>query len=100
MDYTIFVTGQFKVKKPKFRHAVHAIDSSNAPVLGVIMNQIRNTKAAAGYGADDNSSYSLGYELKLAKKYRRYYAADSQMLVVRSCFVCTRRRIFLCLRST
>jgi len=69
---SVFVARQFKVRKHKLRYAVGQMDRTDAPVLGVIFNGIRNANAAIGYSSRGVSHYAQGYE-KNARKYAKYY---------------------------
>lgn len=69
---TLFVASQFKVSRSKFKHAVGLMERSEAPVLGVVFNAVKDVSAAIGYGRDARSHYALGYE-KDATKYKAYY---------------------------
>lgn len=73
-DQTLFVAKQKETTRQKVRFAVNRLERSNAPVGGVVLNQISGSAVATGYGYDgQNYSYAYGYE-RDQDKYRQYYA--------------------------
>lgn len=76
-DCSVFVASQFKAKKNKVRYAVNLMERSEAPILGVVFNGIRNPKVAMGYGdSSEMGHYAAGYEGDRSR-YRAHYAKQA-----------------------
>ena len=74
-DNTLFVAKQKEVTRQKVRFAVNRLERTNAPVVGVVLNQISDGSVVRGYGNSyygENYSYAYGYE-RDQEKYRKYY---------------------------
>ena len=73
-EQTLFVAKQNEVTRQKVRFAVNRLERTNAPVAGVVLNQISGNSVASGYGYyGQNYSYAYGYE-RDQSKYQSYYA--------------------------
>lgn len=70
-DHTILVTRQHATSRQKVRHSVGLMDRSEAPILGVVFNGVKNIGAASSCGAY-GSEYSYS---KDADKYKKHYEA-------------------------
>ena len=75
-DECVFVARQFKATRSKVRNSIAMMESSNAPVVGVVFNGIKDVSAAIGYGNQGRNSYGQGYERNM-RKYQGYYGKDS-----------------------
>jgi succinoglycan biosynthesis transport protein ExoP len=75
-DECVFVARQFKATRSKVRNSIALMEDSNAPVLGVVFNGIKDVPAAIGYGNQSRNSYGHGYERNMSK-YQGYYGQDS-----------------------
>lgn len=73
VDHCVFVARQFKVNRQKVRYSINLMDRSNASVLGVIFNGIKDVNAAVGYGNNSSNYYGHGFE-KNASRYKEYYS--------------------------
>ena len=71
-DQCVFVARQFKATRSKVRHSISLMESSHAPVVGVIFNGIKDVSAAIGYGNQGRNNYGHGYERSM-RKYEEYY---------------------------
>ena len=49
-DHCIFVARQHATSRQKTRHAISLMDRSNARVIGVIFNGVKNVNLATAYG--------------------------------------------------
>lgn len=74
-DECLFVARQFKATRNKVRYSIAAMDHSNAAVLGVVLNGVKNVPAAIGYGPRSRSYYGYGVE-KDVRKYTQYYGGS------------------------
>tara|TARA_B110000977_G_scaffold169467_1_gene219455 strand:+ start:4701 stop:6944 length:2244 start_codon:yes stop_codon:yes gene_type:complete len=77
-DHTIFVARQNITTRQKTRHSIGLMDRSDAPVLGVVFNGVKNVAAAAGYGGSDGygESYGAKYQYGYGQskdQYKDYY---------------------------
>jgi succinoglycan biosynthesis transport protein ExoP len=81
-DYTIFVARQNMTTRQKTRHSIGLMDRSQAPVLGVVFNGVKDLGAAAAYGDSDGygdsygAKYQYGYGTG-AGQYKDYYSESS-----------------------
>jgi capsular exopolysaccharide synthesis family protein len=75
-DGCIFVARQFKVTRQKMRFSINTMDRSNASVIGVIFNAIKDASSAIGYANTGRNNYGDGYE-KDTKRYKDYYRKGS-----------------------
>jgi len=70
---TIFIARQFVAKRDLVTYAIHALNNTRAPVVGVIFNGVKNHTVAIGYGVSGSTpQYASGYQ-KNFSKYRSYY---------------------------
>jgi capsular exopolysaccharide synthesis family protein len=69
---TLFVTRQNKVTRQKLRYSVSVMDRSDARVVGVVFNGLKDVNSVVGHGRQGGSYYGYGYE-KDAKHYKEYY---------------------------
>lgn len=81
-DHTIFVARQNATTRQKTRHSISLMDRSEAPVLGVVFNGVKDVNAAAGFGGHEGygefygTKYYYGYG-RSADKYKDYYSGDA-----------------------
>ena len=75
-DECVFVARQYQATRSKVRNSIGLMDQSNARVLGVVFNGIKDVSAAVGYGNQNRNNYGAGYE-KNRKKYKGYYGTVS-----------------------
>ncbi|MEC7487264.1 MAG: polysaccharide biosynthesis tyrosine autokinase [Verrucomicrobiota bacterium] len=73
-DHTIFVARQNVTTRQKTRHSIGLMDRTEAPVLGVAFNGVKNVKAAAGLGGyyGNSESYGAQYSYSYGRSYDRY----------------------------
>jgi len=71
-DACVFVARQYHATRSKVRNSISLMEHTNAAVLGVVFNGIKNVPAAVGYGNHSRNHYGAGYE-KNRKKYKGYY---------------------------
>ncbi len=71
-DTCVFVARQYHATRSKVRNSISLMEHTNAAVLGVVFNGIKNVPAAVGYGNHSRNHYGAGYE-KNRKKYKGYY---------------------------
>jgi capsular exopolysaccharide synthesis family protein len=69
---TLFVTRQNQVTRQKLGYSVSVMDRSDAPVVGVVFNGVKDTNSVVGYGCYSGNYYGYGYE-KDARHYKEYY---------------------------
>jgi capsular exopolysaccharide synthesis family protein len=72
---TLFVTRQNQITRQKLRYAVNMMDRTDAPVVGVVFNGLKDTRSVVGFGRYGGSYYGYGYE-KDATQYKKYYNQD------------------------
>ena len=80
-DHTIFVARQNVTTRQKTRHSIGLMDRSEAPVLGVAFNGLKNVKAAAGLGGyyGNSESYGAQYSYSYGRssdRFKDYYSDD------------------------
>ncbi|MEC8404468.1 MAG: polysaccharide biosynthesis tyrosine autokinase, partial [Verrucomicrobiota bacterium] len=80
-DHTIFVARQNVTTRQKTRHSIGLMDRTEAPVLGVAFNGVKNVKAAAGLGGSYGNSESYGAQYSYSygrsyDRYKNYYSDD------------------------
>ncbi|WPJ97366.1 polysaccharide biosynthesis tyrosine autokinase [Coraliomargarita algicola] len=75
-DHTIFVARQNATNRQKVRHSIAQMDRTEAPVLGVVFNGVKNHNLATGYGYNSSGySYSDRYSYGDHKAAKKYHAA-------------------------
>ena len=72
---TLFVTRQNQVSRQKLRYSVSVMDRTEAPVVGVVFNGLKDVRSVVGFGRYDGSYYGYGYEQD-ATQYNKYYDQD------------------------
>ena len=81
-DHSIFVARQNATTRQKTRHSISLMDRSEAPVLGVAFNGVKDVKVAAGLGGSYGNSESYGAQYsysygRSSDRYKEYYSDSS-----------------------
>ena len=81
-DHSIFVARQNATTRQKTRHSISLMDRSEAPVLGVAFNGVKDVKVAAGLGGSYGNSESYGAQYsysygRSSDRYKEYYSGSS-----------------------
>ena len=81
-DHSIFVARQNVTTRQKTRHSISLMDRSEAPVLGVVFNGVKDIKVAAGLGGSYGNSDSYGEQYsysygRSSDRYKKYYSDSS-----------------------
>ena len=81
-DHSIFVARQNVTTRQKTRHSISLMDRSEAPVLGVVFNGVKDIKVAAGLGGSygNSDSYGAQYSYSYGRSsdgYKKYYSDSS-----------------------
>lgn len=81
-DHSIFVARQDVTTRQKTRHSISLMDRSEAPVLGVVFNGVKDVKVAAGLGGSYGNSESYGAQYsysygRSSDRYKKYYSDSS-----------------------
>lgn len=78
-DHSIFVARQNVTTRQKTRHSISLMDRSEAQVLGVVFNGVKDVKVAAGLGGSYGNSESYGAQYsysygRSSDRYKKYYS--------------------------
>ncbi len=81
-DHSIFVARQNVTTRQKTRHSISLMDRSEAQVLGVVFNGVKDVKVAAGLGGSYGNSESYGAQYsysygRSSDRYKKYYSDSS-----------------------
>ena len=81
-DHSIFVARQNITTRQKTRHSISLMDRSEAQVLGVVFNGVKDVKVAAGLGGSYGNSESYGAQYsysygRSSDRYKKYYSDSS-----------------------
>ena len=76
-DHSIFVARQNVTTRQKTRHSISLMDRSEAQVLGVVFNGVKDVKVAAGLGGSygNSESYGAQYSYSYGRSSDRYTAS-------------------------